>query len=103
MNASVTHRFANVGIRYHYAEAGEGPAVIMLHGFPELWYSWRHQLGAIAAAGYRALAPDLRGFGDTEVTANVRDYSLLQHARDVMALLDSLHMVFPLRRACPRG
>jgi pimeloyl-ACP methyl ester carboxylesterase len=86
-----THRFAQVnGIRYHYVEAGGGPSVLLLHGFPELWYSFRHQLPELARAGYRAIAPDLRGFGETEVTPAVEDYSLLRHAADVKALLDGL-------------
>ena len=84
------HRVTINGIKYHYAEAGEGPLVVMLHGFPELWYSWRHQLEALAKAGYHAVAPDLRGFGQSEVTPEVRDYSLFQHASDVKALIDYL-------------
>jgi pimeloyl-ACP methyl ester carboxylesterase len=85
----VTHRHVILnGIRYHYAEAGTGPLAMMIHGFPELWYSWRHQLAALAKAGYHAVAPDLRGFGESEVTPNVTDYSLLQHARDVKVLID---------------
>jgi len=82
----VTHHEPNVnGIRYHYAEAGEGPLILLLHGFPELWYSWRHQITALAGAGYRAVAPDLRGFGRSEVTTRVEDYGLLRHAEDVKA------------------
>jgi dipeptidyl aminopeptidase/acylaminoacyl peptidase len=58
----ITQQYATInGIRYHYAEAGTGPLVILLHGFPELWFSWRHQLTALAKAGYHAVAPDLRG------------------------------------------
>lgn len=88
----ITHRYVDInGIKYHYAEAGKGPLVIILHGFPELWYSWRHQLAALAHAGYHAVAPDLRGFGESEVTANVEDYSLTNHARDVKALIDHLN------------
>jgi pimeloyl-ACP methyl ester carboxylesterase len=87
----VTHHYATInGIKYHYAEAGKGPLVIMLHGAFELWYSWREQLTALANAGYHAVAPDLRGFGESEVTPNVRDYSLFQHARDVKALIDHI-------------
>jgi len=90
-SAQITHQYAIInGIKYHYAEAGKGPLVILLHGFPELWYSWRHQLSALASAGYHAVAPDLRGFGESEVTPNVRDYSLLQHAQDVKALIDHI-------------
>jgi pimeloyl-ACP methyl ester carboxylesterase len=90
-SVEIMHNYATVnGIKYHFAEAGKGPLVVMLHGFPELWYSWRHQLTALANAGYRAVAPDLRGFGESEITPNVRDYSLLQHAKDVKALIDHL-------------
>jgi pimeloyl-ACP methyl ester carboxylesterase len=64
--------------------------VVLLHGFPELWYSWRHQLAGLAEAGYHAVTPDLRGFGDSEVTPDVADYSLSNHARDVKALIDHL-------------
>jgi len=61
-----SHRFVNTnGIRMHVAEAGEGYPVVMCHGFPETWYSWRHQMRALKSAGLRAIAPDLRGYGDT--------------------------------------
>ena len=60
--AGVTHRYVQAGdLRMHIAEAGTGPLVLLLHGFPESWYSWRHQLTALAAAGYHAVAPDQRG------------------------------------------
>lgn len=63
----VTHRTLRVaGRAMHVAEAGEGPLVLLLHGFPELWYSWRHQLTGLAGAGFRAVAPDLRGYGRTD-------------------------------------
>ena len=60
------------GINMAVYEQGEGPAVIMLHGFPELAYSWRHQLPALAAAGYRAIAPDQRGYGRSDVPTDVQ-------------------------------
>ena len=64
--AEVTHRFVDTnGICMHVAEQGTGPPVVLLHGFPESWYSWRHQLRALADAGYRAVAPDQRGYGGT--------------------------------------
>ena len=64
----VTHRMIETnGIRLHVAEQGEGPLVILCHGFPECWYSWRHQLGALARAGFRAVAPDLRAMGEATV------------------------------------
>ena len=63
----VTHRrVATNGIRVHVAEQGEGPLIILCHGFPECWYSWRHQLSALAKAGFRAVAPDLRGYGRSD-------------------------------------
>ena len=62
-----THRHITAnGIRLHIAEAGAGPLVLLLHGFPEFWWSWRHQLTALADAGYRAVAPDLRGYGASD-------------------------------------
>jgi pimeloyl-ACP methyl ester carboxylesterase len=87
----ITHHEVIVnGIRYHYVRAGEGPLVVLLHGFPELWYSFRHQIPALAEAGYCAVAPDLRGFGQSQVTEPVEDYSLLRHAEDVKALAEAL-------------
>ena len=57
------HREAIVnGVRLHYVEAGNGPLVVLLHGFPEFWYAWRHQIPALASAGFRVIAPDLRGY-----------------------------------------
>jgi pimeloyl-ACP methyl ester carboxylesterase len=78
------------GLRMHVAEAGEGPLVVLLHGFPESWYSWRHQLTALAAAGYRAVAPDQRGYGATGGPDDVPAYGMLHLAGDVMSLLDAL-------------
>jgi pimeloyl-ACP methyl ester carboxylesterase len=90
-STTIEHHYPTVnGIRYHYAESGVGPLVIMLHGFPELWYSWRHQLTALAKAGYHAVAPDLRGFGESQVTEKVEDYSLINHAKDIKGLIDHL-------------
>ena len=90
-SVEIHHQFAEInGIRYHYAEAGKGPLVVLLHGFPELWYSWRHQIAALAKEGYHAVAPDLRGFGESEVTGKVEDYGLTNHAKDVKALIDHL-------------
>jgi pimeloyl-ACP methyl ester carboxylesterase len=78
------------GIRMHVAEAGEGPAVLLCHGFPEAWHSWRHQLHALAEAGYRAIAPDMRGYGGTEAPAAVEDYTILHLVGDMVGLLDAL-------------
>ncbi|XP_051142216.1 uncharacterized protein LOC127259112 [Andrographis paniculata] len=79
------------GITMHVAEAaGDGAAVLLLHGFPELWYSWRHQMLHLAAKGYRAIAPDLRGYGDTEAPPSPSDYSVCHLVGDLVALLDAL-------------
>ncbi|KAJ6798527.1 Uncharacterized protein M6B38_209680 [Iris pallida] len=88
----IVHRNVEVnGIRMHVAEKGEGPAVVLLlHGFPELWYSWRHQIQGLAQRGYRAVAPDLRGYGDTDAPPSVSDYSIFHIVGDVVALIDSL-------------
>lgn len=78
------------GIRMRVAEEGEGPMVLLLHGFPQLWYAWRHQLPALAEAGYRAVAPDLRGFGGTDQPPNLEDYDSLDLCSDVVSLMDAL-------------
>lgn len=75
--AKITHRKIKTnGITMHVAEMGAGFPVVFLHGFPELWYSWRHQLPAVAAAGFHAVAPDLRGFGETDAPPEIEDYSM---------------------------
>jgi pimeloyl-ACP methyl ester carboxylesterase len=87
----VVHRTIRInGIDMHVAEAGEGPLVLLLHGFPELWYSFRHQLGALAHAGYRTVAPDQRGYGATDAPAAVHDYTLMHLAGDIVGLLHAL-------------
>ena len=73
-------------------EIGEGPAVVFCHGFPELAYSWRHQLPAVAAAGFRAIAPDQRGYGDSSAPAAVTDYGLTELTGDLVGLLDALQI-----------
>lgn len=80
------------GIKMHVAEQGEGPAVMLLHGFPQIWYSWRHQMVGLAARGYRAIAPDLRGYGDTEAPQPVASYTALHVVGDLIALLDALKL-----------
>ncbi|OCI97716.1 hypothetical protein A6U86_33840 [Rhizobium sp. AC27/96] len=69
---------------------GEGPAVVFLHGFPELWFSWRHQMPAVAAAGFRAIALDMRGHGQTDAPANVDDYTVAHTVGDVIGVMDAL-------------
>jgi epoxide hydrolase A/B len=78
------------GIRIHAVTAGEGPVVLLVHGFPESWYSWRHQLDALAAAGYRAVAIDVRGYGRSSAPAAVEEYRMTRHVADNVGLLDAL-------------
>jgi pimeloyl-ACP methyl ester carboxylesterase len=86
-----THHFATVnGIRLHYVEAGSGPLVVLLHGFPEFWYSWRHQLPALAAAGFRVIAPDLRGYGESDKPPGVQAYRIECLTGDVLGLIRHL-------------
>ncbi|XP_015891892.1 uncharacterized protein LOC107426279 [Ziziphus jujuba] len=78
------------GINMHIASIGTGPAVLLLHGFPELWYSWRHQLLSLSYLGYRAIAPDLRGFGDSDAPPLPASYTGLHIVGDLVGLLDHL-------------
>jgi len=87
----IEHRHVDVnGIRMHLVEAGAGPLVLLLHGFPETSYSWRHQLTALAEAGYHAVAPDQRGYPGTEKPAAVRDYTIHHLAGDAVGLVNAL-------------
>jgi pimeloyl-ACP methyl ester carboxylesterase len=86
-----THRTVETnGIRMHLAETGSGPLVLLCHGFPELWYSWRHQLAALAEAGFRVVAPDMRGYGRTDAPEAIDQYTLLHMVGDMVGLLDVL-------------
>jgi len=86
-----SHRFVNTnGIRMHVAEAGEGYPVVMCHGFPELWYSWRHQMRALASAGLRAIAPDQRGYGDTGGPDPIEAYTQREIVADLIGMLDAM-------------
>jgi pimeloyl-ACP methyl ester carboxylesterase len=78
------------GIAIHFAEAGSGPVVLLCHGFPESWYSWRHQLKALAQAGYRAVAPDMRGYGQTGQPEAIDAYTLFHLVGDMVGILDAL-------------
>jgi pimeloyl-ACP methyl ester carboxylesterase len=83
------HRYvAANGARFHVAEAGEGPLVLLLHGFPQFWWAWRHQLVTLAAAGYRAVAMDLRGFGASDKPP--RGYDTMTLAADVAGVVRAL-------------
>jgi pimeloyl-ACP methyl ester carboxylesterase len=87
----VEHRIVEAnGIRLHVSEEGEGPLVVLLHGFPECWYSWRHQFTPLAAAGYRVVAPDQRGYGGSDRPDPVEAYSMLHLAGDVIGLVHAL-------------
>ena len=87
----VEHRFVKTnGIRMHVAEKGEGPLVILCHGFPESWYSWRHQLTALADAGFHAVAPDQRGYGQTDRPDAIEAYHILELAGDMVGLVNAL-------------
>jgi pimeloyl-ACP methyl ester carboxylesterase len=74
----------------HLAEQGEGPLVLLCHGFPETWYSWRHQLSSLAKAGFWAVAPDLRGYGGTDRPEAIDDYTILDLVGDMVDLLEVL-------------
>ena len=83
------HREAVVnGVRLHYVEAGTGPLVVLLHGFPEFWFSWRHQIPALAAAGFHAVAPDLRGYNESAKPSDVAAYRLGPLTGDVVGLIE---------------
>jgi len=87
----VAHREIDVGgLRMHVAERGEGPLVVLLHGFPESWYSWRHQIEALSGAGFRVVAPDQRGYGATDAPEEIERYTLLDLVGDVIGLIDTL-------------
>ena len=79
------------GIELRIAEAGEGPLVILVHGWPESWFSWRYQLQALALAGYRAVAPDMRGYGGSTNPDEIEDYNILQLTADVVGIVDALN------------
>ena len=85
----VRHGYAQVGdVRLHYAECGAGERlVVLLHGFPECWYSWRHQLKALGGAGYRAVAPDMRGYNLSDKPGRVEDYRVARLVDDVTGLI----------------
>jgi pimeloyl-ACP methyl ester carboxylesterase len=87
----VTHRMVETnGIRLHLAEQGAGPLVVLCHGFPESWYSWRHQLAALAAAGFHAVAPDMRGYGQSDRPEEIDRYTLFHLVGDMVGVLDAL-------------
>ncbi len=86
-----THRLVSAnGITMHIAEEGEGPLVLLLHGWPETSYTWRHQFGPLADAGYHVVAPDQRGYGRTDAPASADDYTIFHLVGDVVGLIEAL-------------
>jgi epoxide hydrolase 4 len=84
----LAHRYADLGdVRLHYVEAGEGPLVLLLHGFPQFWYQWRHQIPALVEAGFRVVAPDMRGYNLSDKPPGVQAYRVELLARDVERLI----------------
>jgi pimeloyl-ACP methyl ester carboxylesterase len=87
----IAHRTIETnGIRMRIAEQGTGPVVLLCHGFPESWFSWRHQIPALADAGYHAVAPDMRGYGGTDRPDAVDQYTQLHHVGDMLGVLDAI-------------
>ncbi|XIA66122.1 alpha/beta fold hydrolase [Bradyrhizobium sp. TZ2] len=78
------------GIRLNIAERGNGPLVLLCHGFPESWYSWRHQIDALAAAGFHAVALDMRGYGKSDAPEAIDQYTIFHLVGDLVGLLDAL-------------
>ena len=90
MNSPQLQTLAVNGIRMQVATQGQGPLVLLCHGFPELWVSWRAQMAALAQAGYRAAAPDMRGYGGTDAPADPAQYTLLHHVGDMVEMVHAL-------------
>ncbi|MSQ47273.1 MAG: alpha/beta hydrolase [Deltaproteobacteria bacterium] len=89
----ISHRHIETnGIQMHVAEAGSGFPVLLCHGFPELWYSWRHQMSALADAGFHPIAPDQRGYGDTDAPHAIDAYTIHHLVGDLTGLLDALNI-----------
>ncbi|XP_074267360.1 epoxide hydrolase 3-like, partial [Silene latifolia] len=90
----IEHRFIEVkGLKLHVAELGTGSKVVILvHGFPEIWYTWRHQMIALANAGYRAVAPDFRGYGLSDQPAHPETTSFMDLVNDLLGLVNQLHI-----------
>jgi predicted alpha/beta-fold hydrolase len=91
------------GITLHVTERGEGPAVLFCHGFPDTSYTWRRQMEAISSAGYRAIAPDMRGYGGSSAPADANLYTPLQTTGDLVGLLDALSIPNGRRRRTRLG
>src|SRR3954454_19184534 len=92
LDTELREGYAEVGddIRLHYVEAGEGPLVLLLHGFPEFWFSWRLQIAPLAKAGFRVVAPDLRGYNLSSRPEGVEAYGADKVANDIRGLIQAL-------------
>jgi pimeloyl-ACP methyl ester carboxylesterase len=90
MNEPTQRMIESNGIRLNIAEQGNGPLVLLCHGFPESWYSWRHQIEALAAAGFRVVAPDMRGYGKSDAPEAIDQYTIFHLVGDLVGLLDAL-------------
>jgi len=90
--AAVSKTVTSNGLSFPVVDVGSGPAVLLLHGFPDSRFLWRNQVGPLVDAGFRVIAPDLRGFGDAPRPAAVEDYRMPVIARDVVGLLDALNV-----------
>lgn len=91
MEGAIQHKLVKTnGIKIHIAEqeGKGGPLVLLLHGFPEIWYSWRHQIPFLASHGYHVVAPDLRGYGDSDAPLSPMSYTMLHIVADLLGLLD---------------
>ncbi|MCX2982183.1 alpha/beta hydrolase [Halieaceae bacterium IMCC14734] len=91
LNAQWVHHYAVInGIHTHYVEQGEGIPVVLCHGFPHLWFSWHRQIPVLAEAGFRVIAPDMRGMGQTEAPDDPREYDVDHITGDLLGLLDHI-------------
>ncbi|XP_076835394.1 bifunctional epoxide hydrolase 2 [Brachyhypopomus gauderio] len=88
----VIHGYVTIkpGVKIHYVEMGDGPPVLLCHGFPECWFSWRYQIPALADAGFRVIAPDMKGYGDSTAPADIEEYSQEKILQDLVTFLDKL-------------
>ncbi|KYO43972.1 bifunctional epoxide hydrolase 2 [Alligator mississippiensis] len=90
--ANVSHGYVSVkpGVQLHFVEMGQGPVVCLCHGFPESWFSWRYQIPALADAGFRVIALDMKGYGDSSAPPDIEEYSQEEICKDLAAFLDKL-------------
>ncbi|XP_049627384.1 bifunctional epoxide hydrolase 2 [Suncus etruscus] len=91
----VSHGYVSIrpGIRLHYVEMGSGPPVCLCHGFPESWFSWRYQIPALAQAGFRVIAVDMKGYGDSSAPHEIEEYSMEMLCKDMVTFLDKMGLV----------